>query len=340
MTGRTHLALWVIAVFFTACKAEAPPKADVPKPAPPKAAPTEDKPAVEPTPAPASVRADSRAETKQKETEKLLLDGNIVAVSLLSPRSLSLKVRLEGGGRAVFKPLRKGDRRAPFETAAYRMARLLQIEAVPVSVLRKIPAAFLIARLEKDDPKIAAAFRDAVPADESGKVEGAVIEWMEDIDKEALSQLGGIPAINRMLAPGRPANGDEPLAVAASNMVVFDHIIGNWDRFSGGNFFVSKDGVHLILIDHNGSFAPWPKMREEKMAARLRATERFSASLLERIRNLTRASVQAAAADVGEGAPLLSDEQIDLLLARRDEVVRHVEGLVEKNGLASTVVFP
>ena len=328
-------AVLLTAAGFVTCKSE------VPKPTP-KPSETDAGPTVAPAFSVADVSAPTEKALREDRTaaEKQLAEGKIIAVSLLSPRSFSLKLRLEGGNRAAFKPLRKGDRRAPFEIAAYRIASLLKIEQMPVSVIRRIPATFITARLEKDDPETAKAFQEAVIIDERGFVEGAIIEWMETIDPEGLEKLGGIPTINRMLRPGRPAEGDEPLAVAASNMVVLDHIIGNWDRFSGGNFFVSKDAKHLVLIDHNGSFTPWPEKRAARMEKRLSMTERFSAAMLERIRKLDRDTVQSTVARDTDKAPLLTDEQINLLLQRRDEVLRHADALIQKNGLEKTVVFP
>ena len=331
-------AVLLAAAWLVACKSEAPAQTQPLEPpseknaAQPTAVPTS---SVADLPEPAAEQGESPA-----ATEKQLAEGKIVAVSLLSPRSFSLKLRLEGGNRAAFKPLRKGDHRAPFEVAAYRIASLLMIEQMPTSTLRRIPAAFLTGRLEKDNPETARGFEEAAVIDDRGFVNGAMIEWMETIDREGLKTLGGIPAINGMLRPGRPAEGDEPLAVAASNMVVFDHIIGNWDRFSGGNFYLSKDGRHLVLIDHNGSFTPWPEKRADKMEKRLAMTERFSAAMIERIRKLDRDTVQSAVARNTDESPLLTDEQIGLLFERRDEVIRHVDALIQKNGLEKTLVFP
>jgi hypothetical protein len=286
----------------------------------------------------ASPSAAGRLSDEEKAT--VLTSEQIVSVSLLSPRSFSLKLQLKSGIKAVFKPIRKDDGRARFEVAAYRIARLIEVEQVPAASMREIPAAFLALRLNLDNKETAVAFKDALPKNPSGRAKGAMIEWMEDIDPKGLEHFGGMSAVDKLLAPGRPDNGQEPLAAKASAMVVFDHLIGNWDRFSGGNFFVSKDGLSLILIDHNGSFLPWPDKRKERMEKRLDSTERFSSSLIDRIRGLCLESVRDAVKSDASFGPLLTDEEINLLLQRRDEILRHVDRLMKKNGLANTLAFP
>lgn len=338
MTAMPNIAAVLAAASLLGCsikeapKEETPPKiataAEAPVSTPQKPRETVSSPASPPT-----------GTSFDPSKEQALANGKIIAVTLLSPRSLSVKLRMEGGAQAVFKPIRKGDRRATFEAAAYRMATLLGIERVPVAVMRKIPLSFLVHRLEIDNPDAAAALTDAVPKDDKNEVEGAMIEWMEDIDPNGLEAVGGMKEINRLLRLGRPDDRNAALALAASNMVVFDHIIGNWDRFSGGNFFVSKDAAHLILIDHNGSFTPWPDKRQARMEQRLLTIERFSASMLARIRALTPERVRKAIAQDSIG-PLLNDDQIQLLMSRKDEVLRHADKLIAKNGIDPIAAYP
>ncbi len=287
----------------------------------------------------ASKPIDPPAPSDEDKVSTLAVE-KIVAVSLLSPRSLSLKLQLKNGIKAVFKPVRKDDARARYEVAAYRIAKLVRVKEVPAAVMREISADFLKGRLGLDNADTALAFQEALPRTANGAARGAMIEWMEDIDPQGLEHKGGIAAVEKLLAPGRPDNGEEPLAAQASAMVVFDQLIGNWDRFSGGNFFVSKDGLRLILIDHNGSFAPWPDKRRERMEKRLSATERFSSSLIDRIRSLSAQSVRAAVSGTPPLDALLTEDEISLLLSRRDALLHHVDALVHKNGIQNTLVFP
>jgi hypothetical protein len=348
MTMFARLAACLVAAFFAGCASKDAPRKEASKP--PVEAASEPNAVREGRPADtvlpqksksteAALSVDEASSADEKKLQQLK-NGKIIAVSVLSSRSLSMKLRLEGGTPAVFKPFRKGDRRARYEVAAYKTARLLHVEKVPAAVMRRIPLSFLIGRLQKDDGEAAARLQNEVPKNADETVEGAMIEWMEDIDKNGLEALGGTAAISRLLGAETSDGDPPPLAAAASTMVVFDHLIGNWDRFSGGNFFVSKDARHLILIDHNGSFLRLSEKQRARMEKRLASTLRFSASLTERLRALTSDNVREAVDKEAEFGPLLKDAQIDLLLSRRDEILSHVDAVIKKNGLKSTLAFP
>lgn len=357
MRVSSRIAVCLAAAFFSGCASKDAPRKEATKPpveAAPKAASKIDSvregsaadkvspKSSKPTEAVSSTEKTLGDKSKKDDREKLaaLRRGRIIAVSVLSPRSLSMKLRLEGGAYAVFKPFRKGDRRARYEVSASRAARLLWVEKVPAAVMRRIPLSFLVGRLQKDDDEAASRLRDEVPKNDDGTVEGAMIEWMDDIDPNGLEALGGMEKIHRLLGAEALDESESSLASAASAMVVFDYLIGNWDRFSGGNFFVSKDARHLILIDHNGSFLSCSEKQQKRMEKRLASTLRFSASLLDRIRALTSDTLREAIAEEEGFGPLLDDAQIELLLSRRDELLSHVDGLIKKNGLQGTLAFP
>jgi len=57
----------------------------------------------------------------------------------ISKRTLSLRLSLEDGPRAAFKPLLSEQRTARFEVAAFRVSRLLGLSFVPPSTMRRIP---------------------------------------------------------------------------------------------------------------------------------------------------------------------------------------------------------
>ena len=71
-------------------------------------------------------------------TENLVI-GKIIGVRPISMRSLSLKMKMAGGGIAAFKPMRRGNRTARFEVAYFRLAKLLRVEKVPPSTMCEIP---------------------------------------------------------------------------------------------------------------------------------------------------------------------------------------------------------
>ncbi len=272
-----------------------------------------------------------------------LRSASVVGARPISSRTLSLKVWLEGGIKAVFKPLRARDKRAPREVAVYRMSRLLGVGIVPASSMRQFPLHLLVSLTKKQHPEEAATLADTASTDNRGAVQGAIIEWIEDLDSNRLEEIGGRRAIRSWLAPARKTIDKEPpLAANAAAMIAFDYVMGNWDRFSGGNVFASASGNDLVLLDHNASFAPWSDRQKERMEKLLARTERFPASLITRLRNLAPSVIETALAAEPwhEKNKLLNDSDIKLLLGRRDRLIEHVDKLIALHGEGAVLPFP
>jgi len=272
-----------------------------------------------------------------------LVGSAVVGARPISPRSLSVKVALESGDRAVFKPFRKTSRTARYEVAFSKIAPLLGTPGAPVAALRRVPIARLTALLEASYPDTARALRDESQVDEKGLVAGAIIEWISELGPPRFEGETGWRQLAAWLGPDGPSAEEEPTVVAASRMVVADYVAGNWDRFSGGNLFADAAGRGLWLVDNNGSFAPWSDRQRDRMDGQLAACARFSASQLERLRALSADLVRAALA--GEEARgvvgrVLTDEEIALLLERRDAALRKVDAEIATRGAEAVAVFP
>jgi hypothetical protein len=271
-----------------------------------------------------------------------LVDAEVAYVKPLSARSLSVKLTLRGGERAVFKPMLENDGRARYEVAAYRMARHLGVHGPPPATMRSLGVEFIALRLEKTAPELAALIRQRAPKNERGQIAGAMIAWIDDIDPAALKALGGRPAVMSWLSSSGPSAIEQPLAREASRMVTFDYVTGNWDRFSGGNLFVSRDRRRFVLLDHNGAFFRWADKRRTKMDNLLKRVERFSASLVQRVRGLSAQEIEGALVldPWHRSRRLLTRGEVDLILERRDALVRHVDRLTEKRGENRVLTFP
>lgn len=296
--------------------------------------------------APASSSSDHSSNTtapqKSLSGPKPISRKDIVAVSILSPRSLSMKLRIRGGGLKVFKPLLKDDRSARYEVAAYLIAKLLGVIGIPPAVMVSLPLSLLQGRLAKDDQAVAMRLAEQALLDDRHWISGAQIDWVPDIDPSGLKKHGGLKALKQWLRPARPKEKYEPmLASSLSNTVVFDYLIGNWDRFSGGNLFINIGADRFVLLDHNSSFSQWGDIRKERMKTRLTNTERFSKSFIDRIRRLERTEIERALAKESThlDEPLLSKKQILQILKRRDELIAHVESLIKQKGNQNVVVF-
>jgi hypothetical protein len=294
------------------------------------------------SPAPASPDAASKDRADIVPLPSPIRRQDIVAVSILSPRSLSMKIRIKGGDIKVFKPMLKGDRRARYEVAAFLMARYLGVDGVPPAIMIRLPLFLLTDRLAKDDASSAKRLIENALVDDRQWVPGAQIDWVTDIDPDGIKKHGGLKTLKGWLHPARPLDIYEPmLAGPLSQTVAFDYLIGNWDRFSGGNLFINIAAERLVLLDHNGSFAGWGRKRQQRMSERLGNLMRFSKSFLRKLRALTKNDIEAAlfADSSHRTTPLLTDEQISLMLTRRDELVKHVEAAIERFGKENTLVF-
>jgi hypothetical protein len=94
---------------------------------------------------------------------------------------------------------------------------------------------------------------------------------------------------------------------------VFDQLIFNMDR-SQENLLITKDW-HVWMIDHTRAFRKWPELRRPE------AVMECDPGLMRDLKALRRADVAGAMGD------LLTDEEIDGLMWRRDLIVRKVEAI-------------
>ena len=289
-----------------------------------------------------SKKESSPGETKELATKLgFLRNSPIIGLSLLSSRSLTLKLHFRGGKSAVFKPILKGDRRALREVAAFRVAEMLHIDQVPPSTLRQVKFGRLVSLLGKRWPEKSNHLKETEALEHDQKMLGAMISWVDDIDKMNSAEICTRKNVRSWLELERPLNAQTRLAREASNMVMFDFLIGNWDRFSGGNFFVSRNRDHLILLDHNSAFAPLSTTQRDRMERFLTSIERFSKSLTHRLRKLTKSEInEHLAKEPWHGrVPLLKEHDVTELLARRDSLIRHIDHLIETKGEDAVLSF-
>ncbi len=251
-----------------------------------------------------------------------LSSAQVKAVTPLSPRTLSVLLRLEGSRRAVFKPAVRGDKRPRREVAAFRISRWLGMENVPAATMRRLSFEFLIARLEGEDEQFEARLKKRRPNTPDGQIEGAMIEWLPGLDPSGYGALGGKSGLLELVGRDAPPH---PLAEEVCAMLVFDYLIGNWDRFSGGNVFVSEDGARLLLIDHNASFEPWSDRQRARMEELLEALEKVPGVIPERLERLDTGTLLRIVTENAERGPLLTPQEIALTLARKRAILEQIK---------------
>jgi hypothetical protein len=263
--------------------------------------------------------------------------------------SLSLRLDFANGARASFKPEQVWPQSDPRrEIAAYRIDRLLGIGHVAPAKPIKLAVADLIAAAE---PQLR-TYTTKRLADEAlahgGELRGMVAWWIPEIrdarldghelhEPEAMQQLLGYLQIGAQVPPQY-----QELVPQFATCIVFDVIIDNSDRWSGANTKVSPDGKTLYFMDNTLSFSKFRHGHDNNLRP-LARMQVFPRGLIERLRGLTLESVRAALSlgddPVGLG-PLLTDEEMRALLARRDHVVAHVDRLIAEFGEDAVLALP
>jgi hypothetical protein len=126
-------------------------------------------------------------------------------------------------------------------------------------------------------------------------------------------------------------------------MLCFDYLIGNPDRFSGGNIKGDPQGRFLFFRDHDLAF---PRKLSEgvhrRIANRMLWAERFSRGFFHNLRRLTRERFQDELKrdPLSDKGPLLDDRQLAGLFDRREALLSHITSLIQLYGTDRVLTFP
>jgi len=130
------------------------------------------------------------------------------------------------------------------------------------------------------------------------------------------------------------------VAAQVSNLVVFDFLISNPDRYSGGNMMMSPDGSRLYFMDNTMAFFLDPEGNGRTRPA-LQRTQRFSRSLY---RALDRVSVSGLehelAGEKDSPYEILTPAEMRAVVARKEVVRKHIDGLIAMYGEQNVLLFP
>ncbi|MEM7434426.1 MAG: hypothetical protein AAF436_04675 [Myxococcota bacterium] len=226
------------------------------------------------------------------------------------------------------------------EIAAYRVSRLLGLDTVPPTVFRQATRREIKSRFHKEKTGRWKEVANATVWRDNGVVDGAASFWIKSPKRRLSSKRGAWQPWLRVDMP--IPDGSTELARDLSSMIVFDFLVANWDRYSGGNLLMSPGGDRAILIDHDAAFSRLNEPLYRRLLDELMRTERFSAALVERLTALDAEAIEAELAeDPGHAAePLLNDAQIAALLDRRQTVLSHVAALIDEHGSDRVLFFP
>ncbi len=266
-------------------------------------------------------------------------------------RSLGFVVTLRDGTRGYFKPEQSFSAAHWWsEVAAYYVDRALGFGRVPPLVGRRFRWEELRAAAGGDrrvrevtvapDGTVRGAFVGwvdggleplALPRgwERWVRVRGAPIEtpYQRPADYRAMLAGSRDPSLE-VLDARRPPAGARPeppgRAAELSDLVVFDFLIQNVDRWGGGFTNVRTRGADgpLVFLDNGAGF--WPEARLPLLDARLAHLERFRRRTVDA---LARFDVRALEARLATDplAPVLDADQLDHLAARVAAVLAHVE---------------
>ncbi|MDX2090263.1 MAG: hypothetical protein SFX73_20555 [Kofleriaceae bacterium] len=294
-------------------------------------------------------RVDSVFGATDAELLAPLGDAKVTALKLnRGGTSLSLRLDFANGARAAFKPEQTHPQSDPRrEIAAYRIDRLLGLGRVPPAKATSIAVADLLEATQPSHRTFVAERLAEEAIARGGMLRGELSWWVPDIKlatlgKHRIDEDEGRLLWRNYLKQGATIPEDERAMVAQiSAIILYDVLIDNPDRWTGSNTVMSPDGAILYFMDNTMSFSRFA-FGHERNVLNLRRMERFPRGLVDKLRALTLEQVEKALVvedDHGLG-PLLQPDEVAAILARRDNLLKHVDKMVEEYGEAAVYAFP
>lgn len=281
-------------------------------------------------------------------------------------RSVGFKITLADGTVGYYKPEQTFSAAHWYaEVASYYLDRALGIGRVPPTVGRRMEWAPLL-EVAKSHPRL-----DEVVVQSDGTVRGAFIGWVEGGLEpirpgrgwEKWIRQNGAIGLSPYQAPyrwrrdlrryrcakgiaeacekvesrepdDRPLAGSPPreeLAAELSDMILFDYLTNNIDRWGSHFTNVRTRGDHgpLVFLDNGAGF--FHRHINGLMEARLEMLERFRRSTVEAIRDIDLGDFEKRMA-TDPLAPVLDQHRLEGLRIRRERLLDHVDGVVERYG--------
>jgi hypothetical protein len=123
------------------------------------------------------------------------------------------------------------------------------------------------------------------------------------------------------------------LAPQISSAIVLDHLLGMRDRWGTEPIVVDAKAPRLLTLDLDGALDARAELEpKRKPGVAIKRVERFSRGLVGAVRSLTREALVRAVGTDEQGARILDEQQLAGVLARRDALLKHVDGLIAAHG--------
>lgn len=226
------------------------------------------------------------------------------------------------------------------EIAAYRVGRLLMLDNVPPTVFRQATRVEIKSRFHKEKLARWRSVARATVWQPGGLVDGAASYWIKGARRGLDDQRDRWSAW--LVVGAEIPTGKTPLARDLSTMALFDFLVANWDRYSGGNLLMTPDRSRAVLVDHDHAFSSMNEALYQRLLEDLVRTERFSSVVIDRLMRLDRDAIEMELAQDPSHAreSLLNDAQIAAIMDRRATILSHVAALVEEHGSEQVLFFP
>lgn len=277
-------------------------------------------------------------------------------------RTLAFKVEFAEGTFAYFKPEQRISSANWYaEVAAFYVDRALGLGRVPAVASRRLPWA-LFEEAAADDPRAKSVVRAR-----DKTVRGAMIAWLPGRLVPAVTPPGwenwirvepfphyGVTPYQRSATytaafaeqrrrvttgePGQPYYMQKPdpprpeLPAELSDMIVFDFLTLNFDRFGADNANILTLGRSgpLVFLDNGDAFARGAYHRGV-LDARLAPMSKFRRRTIDALRSLNLDHLHTAVTRDPLG-PLLDEETWAAFVSRRDAILAHVDAQQRKFG--------
>lgn len=259
--------------------------------------------------------------------------------------NIVFRLQLDSEHLAAFKPSsEQRERGYRAEIAAYRLSRLLGMDNVAPAIFRTATAREIRTRLHRRYEEAWLEIEEWTRWEAAGTTRGAAIYWIPQLADPGLDQPDAVREWTSWLSQ----QGDAPaehraLARDLSCLMVFDYLIANWDRFSGGNLSALPDRSRLVVRDHDASFGvPLTIGIHDRLRRGLRRAERFSRALVDRLVRLDEEALRREFArdPSARDEELLTPPQIADLLERREVTLSYIGALVDRYGRDAVLAFP
>jgi hypothetical protein len=256
--------------------------------------------------------------------------------------SLSFRIEFADGSRAAWKPAQTNLQSIPRkEVAAYRLNRLLGLNAVPPAAPRAVAREELFANLHPESVEKLPRIKAETVFGPNGKTIGTASYWIPIIKSSGFDTPEGRRQTQAWLTQGQVlSDNDAAMAAQVSTLIAFDFLTANPDRYSGGNMKMSEDGKQLFFMDNTMSFYV-DGDGYERNRDMLFKTQRFSRKLYDALDRVTVANMNGALSEeLGTPYEILTPAEIAAVVSRRQVVQRYIQGLVAQYGDKNVFVFP